>query len=102
MKQYDNTNRGVLFYNNEKKNERGPDWSGSLNVDGKEYFFDAWTKQGRNGGEFLSVSVKPKEYKAPVPGNSQAPRKHGDRPGGPNNRPQSRSTGFDDMEDAPF
>lgn len=102
MTQYDNTNRGVLFYNNEKKSERGPDWSGTLNVEGKEYFFDAWTKAGRNGGEFLSVSIKEKTQQRQAPRQSapaSAPRRHADRPGGPNNRPLASGTGFDDMQD---
>lgn len=55
---YDNTNRGVLFKNEEKKSDRGPDYSGSLNVGGEEYFLDAWIKTSQSGRKFMSVSIK--------------------------------------------
>lgn len=101
MTQFDNTNRFTLFFNSEKKSERGPDWSGTLNVDGKEYFIDGWIKPTRTGGEFISGSIKDKSAQRQAPRQSApapAPRRHADRPGGPNNRPQAGGTGFDDMD----
>ena len=63
MTQYDPTNRGALFSNRDKKtSENFPDYGGSLNVDGKEYFISAWLKDGPKG-KFMSLSVKPKEAK---------------------------------------
>ncbi len=62
--QYDNTNRGALFKNDDKDpnnaEDRSPNYSGSLNVDGAEFFLDAWIKEAKNGRKFLSVRVKPK------------------------------------------
>lgn len=58
--QYDNTNRGVLFENDRKETDNHPDYTGKLNVDGKEYWLSAWVKDG-NKGEFFSLSVKPKD-----------------------------------------
>ena len=58
--EYDNTNRGVLFVNREKKNEKSPDFSGSLDVGGVQYFLSAWKKVSKKGGSFLSVSVNKK------------------------------------------
>lgn len=62
---YDNTNRGAMFKNETKKSNNSPDYSGSLNVDGEEFFLDGWIKESgpnsRNpGSKFLSVSVKKK------------------------------------------
>lgn len=66
---YDNTNRGVLFKVDEKRSDKGPDYSGSLNVGGEEYFLDAWIKTAQSGRKFMSVSVKLKE-KQPTSGKT--------------------------------
>jgi hypothetical protein len=60
MTEYDRTNTFVLFINDKGENDRAPDRSGSLNVDGVEYFIDGWIKQGKSG-PFLSGKIKRKE-----------------------------------------
>ena len=62
-KQYDNTNRGVLFKNDRKQSNNHPDYKGNLNVDGKEYWLDAWVKESKAGNKFFSVSINPKEQR---------------------------------------
>ena len=63
---YDNTNRGVLFPNDKKGNEKRPDFTGDLNVGGTEYKLSAWKKSSKAGNNFLSISVQLKEgQKAP-------------------------------------
>ena len=96
MTEYDNTNRGAIFANDRKEKDTHPDRTGTLNVEGVEYFIDGWLKDGKKG-KFLSLSVKRKD-KQPNAAPAPAPRTHGDRPGGPKNRP-APSTGFDDMDD---
>jgi uncharacterized protein (DUF736 family) len=60
MSQYfDNTNRGVLFKELNKRNDRGPDFKGTLNVNGDDFEIVAWVKTSKKGTEFLSLSVKP-------------------------------------------
>jgi hypothetical protein len=59
--QYDNTNRWVLFKNERKDKDTSPDYTGTLNVDGVEYFLDAWLKDGKNGGKFFSGRIKRKD-----------------------------------------
>ena len=108
MTEYDNTNRGAIFANDRKERDTQPDRTGSINVDGIEYFIDGWLKESRDGKKFLSLSVKRKD-KQPTqssppqreqPRSAPPPKTHGDRPGGPKNLP---STGFDDMnDDIPF
>lgn len=68
MTEYDNTNRGVLFVNSQKKTEKSPDYSGSLDVNGIQYNIAGWKKQSKKGTTFLSlnVSLKPEiEQKPP-------------------------------------
>lgn len=60
--QYDNTNRGALFVNNRRTTDKHPNMTGSINVDGREYWISGWTKFKSSSGEkFLSLSVTPKE-----------------------------------------
>jgi hypothetical protein len=70
-KKYDDTNRGAIFKNDRKEKENDRDYSGSLNVDGHDYWISGWIKEGRNGGKFLSLSVKRKEGK---PEQKQRPK----------------------------
>lgn len=72
MSNYDNTNRGVLFKNDEKRSDKSPDYSGNLNVDGVEFFLDAWVKEAQTGRKFMSVSVKVKD-KQPQPQRAAPP-----------------------------
>lgn len=60
-KEYDNTNRGALFTNDRKEKETHPDFTGSINVDGKEFWIKGWKKTSKKGAKFLSLSVDPKE-----------------------------------------
>lgn len=57
MADYDNTNRGVLFKAKEKKNEKSPDYSGTINVDGKELRLSGWIKESKAGTKFFSLAV---------------------------------------------
>jgi len=63
---YDNTNSGMLARNDRKESEKHPDFKGSINVDGKDYWVSAWVKEGKPGGKmegrkYFSLSVTPKD-----------------------------------------
>lgn len=61
-KEYDNRNRGVIFVNDRKQKDTHPDRTGTLNVEGVEYFIDGWIKtSSKDGKQFLSLSVKRKD-----------------------------------------
>lgn len=72
MTEYDNTNRGALF-KNRKDNPNWPDYKGSLNVAGTDYWLSAWIKKDKNGNTYMSLNVKPKEDK-PVDAPAAAPK----------------------------
>lgn len=78
---YDNTNRGAIFKNDKKESDTHPDYKGSININGVEYWLSSWIKDGKSG-KFMSLSVKPKDAQA-------APKKQ-------------VSSGFDDSNDFPF
>lgn len=61
MADFDSTNRGTLFSNEKKTEERHPDLSGSINIEGVEYWLSGWKKKSKAGTGFLSLSVRPKQ-----------------------------------------
>ena len=71
-KQYDNTNSGILARNDRKEKDTHPDFTGSLNVEGTEYWLSAWVNEGRPGTKFegkkyFSIKVNPKEQQRSAP-----------------------------------
>jgi hypothetical protein len=73
-KEFDNTNSGVMFQNDKEGNEKRPDWRGSLNVGGVEYWISCWDREtGRGLARSLKIEAKDagrtakKEEKAPPP-----------------------------------
>jgi hypothetical protein len=58
---YDNTNRGALFGNDRRQKDTDPDYRGSINVDGTEFWLNAWIKTSKDGQKHMSLSVRPKQ-----------------------------------------
>jgi uncharacterized protein (DUF736 family) len=54
--EYSDENRGVLFKNDKKESEKHPDYTGRINVGGKEMRLAAWIKEGQKG-KFMSLMV---------------------------------------------
>lgn len=74
-KEYDNSNRGVLFKNEDKKAESHPDYKGRINTNGKDYWLSAWLKVAKDGRKYMSLSVAVMEEKQskPAPKDDDAP-----------------------------
>ena len=72
MTEYDNTNRGSVWPNN-KKTDKHPDYTGSININGVEYWLNMWNNS-RNANpkaptHNFSVNKKedvPKHYEPKV------------------------------------
>ena len=69
MSNFDNTNSGVLFKNKNKKKDTHADYNGTINVNGKEYWLNAWIKEAGEkaenpGQKFFSLSVQEKKPKS--------------------------------------
>ena len=45
MADFDNTNRGSIWKNDKKEKDTHPDFTGSLNVGGVEYWVSAWKRK---------------------------------------------------------
>ena len=66
---YDNTNRGQLWRNEKKTTDKHPDLTGSLNVDGVDFWVSAWTRRpdANPKAPALSFSIKLKDLEASKP-----------------------------------
>lgn len=80
MTPYDNNMRGVLFKNKDKQGN-GPDYKGHCEIDGKQFWMDAWIKTPKAGGDkFMSVSLKPKMAREHAGAPNNPPSRLNDEP----------------------
>jgi len=91
MTEYDNTNRGSIWKNDKKETDNHPDFTGSLNVNGEDFWVSAWKRKpdANPKAPALSFSIKPKE-----PSQHDSQKANGYAP------QSSAETDFDD--DIPF
>lgn len=79
MSDYDNTNTFALFKNDKEGNEKRPDYTGSIELEGgKKLRLAAWIKEGKKG-KFMSGKVsefqdsqKGKDTPPPAPPKDEA------------------------------
>ena len=62
---YDNTNSGALFKNDDKREgKKDPDYKGSVNVEGTDYWVSSWINTSKSGQKYMSLKLKAKEPRA--------------------------------------
>jgi hypothetical protein len=68
MTKFDNTNRGSIWKNKKKEKATQADFTGSINVDGKEYWLNGWLrKEGASqDSPAMTFSVRPKSGTMPI------------------------------------
>jgi len=82
MQEYDNTNRGSIWRNERKEKETHPDFTGTINVEGKEFFLNAWKRKpgASDKAPALSFIVLPKTKQSGVAETPSAPRNEDEIP----------------------
>ena len=70
---YDNTNRGQIWKNDKKETENHPDFKGSINVEGVEYWVSGWKRKpdANPKAPALSFSIQAKEQQQNYGNNTQ-------------------------------
>jgi hypothetical protein len=63
MTGYDNTNRGSIWKNEKKEKDTHPDFTGSINVDGVDYWLNGWRRKEGAGPKSpaMTFTVRPKD-----------------------------------------
>lgn len=65
-------NKGYLSRAKERKSEKSPEYRGSINIEGTEYWLSAWVRE-KDGSRYFSLSVQPKVEQQPAPGPVPVP-----------------------------
>ena len=63
MTDFDNTNRGAVWKNDRKSKDTDADFTGSINIEGKEYWLNAWhrDKDASDKSPALKFTVRAKQ-----------------------------------------
>ena len=71
---YSNENRGALWKNERREKDTHPNLTGQLNVEGREYWVNAWTSKEGGKKPVVSMSIKAKdENRSPRPQQDDDP-----------------------------
>jgi hypothetical protein len=102
MAEYDNTNTGIISKNERKTADTHADISGSINIDGIEYWLDGYLRERKDGSgkKFYSLKARPKHAK-PVTAAGQS---YGQASGGFEKKAENKwQAGLADLNDeVPF
>jgi len=71
---------GTLFKVQDKKNERGPDYTGDCMIGGEVFRMAAWIKESESGRKFMSFNFEPKEEQQSRPAAKPRPVEDDDIP----------------------
>lgn len=76
--QYDNTNTGMLKRNPNRETEKHPEFTGSINIEGVEYWLAAWVNTAKEGSKiagqkYFHLKVSPKDAPPKAKKPAEAP-----------------------------
>lgn len=67
MSEYNNEMQGTLFRNDKKTTESHPDYKGSAQVKGEEFWLSAWVNTSKDGKKYMKLKFDPKQaHQAPA------------------------------------
>ena len=83
MSQYDDTNKGAIWKNDDRASDKHPHFKGNANINGVDYWVSAWKRdpEGNPKAPALRFSFQPKEGKPATGKDSerfQAPKPSAD------------------------
>jgi uncharacterized protein (DUF736 family) len=52
---------GSLFKNKRKEKDTHPEYTGTVTVNGEQYWLSAWLKKDKHSETYMSLSLKPKD-----------------------------------------
>lgn len=70
MAEYDNNLSGVLFKNDKDGNEKRPDYKGSAEIEGVQYWVSAWLRDTAKG-KCLSMKYERKDKQSAAPAQAK-------------------------------
>lgn len=59
--EYDNEGKGALFRAKERKTDKHPEYTGSCQIEGVEYWLSAWVNVSKADEKYFSIKFKPKD-----------------------------------------
>lgn len=66
-------NSGSLFRNQKKETDKHPNLTGSIRINGVDYWLSGWSKPTKDGKDkWISLAAKPKEARAETFGREPA------------------------------
>ena len=60
-------NTGSLFKNDKMKHEKSPQYTGTVNIDGVDYYQSAWVNETKDGRKYFSQKFNRKDAPADKP-----------------------------------
>jgi len=70
MSDYDESDKGVLFKNDKRGNDKAPDYRGKGNYGGKDFDISAWINESKSGMKYMALKLQ-KPYQASEPVSEQ-------------------------------
>lgn len=84
---YDNTNRGQMWRNDKKEKDSHPDFKGSINIEGVEYWLNGWSRRPDANPKAPAVAFSVQKKETANQAYQSAPQ-----------QPQAAPTAMDDFD----